>query len=342
MGEETPGPHSIASAVSIRPRTAVVIRKSNHRRCGLVEFKYGEGIMGKYLTAMFFAVLLSFSGAAAQPDLGGDGPDHDKLKMKRGSDNPPPSERLKEPGQPQEKRQAEPKVRRQMKTAPEAPPSKSLRDDNSFNQPAARPVRRQSGRDKTLGNQSPRLQQQKEPRSKAPERSGREQIRKMGITNVPKPITNKKAIMAGGGGRVSIPRPSNGPKGGNFSPKLISPRSGSSGSIRTKMSALSGNTTLNAKINYYNTNETQTNNYYWHNDGGYTYCHYYDPYGYHWYGWYFDSGFFWTRYYYDRWWWYDESEGRWCYWHDGWWWWQDPYRSDVVFVFDGSAYISVY
>src|SRR6185369_4341320 len=131
-------------------------------------------------------------------------------------------------------------------------------------------------------------------------------------------------------------------KGWSRSPQLITPHSGSTRFVQVKMSSISGDPTLSAKINFYNTTETRTNNYYWHTDGGYTYCHYYDPWGYSWYGWYFDSGFFWTRYYYDRWWWYDESEGRWCYWYNGWWWWQDPYRADVVFVFDGSAYISVY
>jgi hypothetical protein len=310
-----------------------------------------------------FAALLPFALAGAQPGHGRDEKDPFDAKV----------EKEKEAGKsPREKtavRESKPAPRevqparreiREERSAPEGQGGAGLREPRLENRTA--PNRRDESGDQPLRNHRSLEPAVREPalmergrygvlNEKPQKRFDRaaaarpahppvpEHFKNLGISTLPKPIANKKRILATPPSRSVLPSPPRGPKGWSRSPQLITPHSGSTRFVQAKMSSISGDPTLSAKINFYNTTETRTNNYYWHTDGGYNYCHYYDPWGYSWYGWYFDSGFFWTRYYYDRWWWYDDYSRRWCYWYNGWWWWQDPYHANVIYVYDGSRYL---
>jgi hypothetical protein len=85
--------------------------------------------------------------------------------------------------------------------------------------------------------------------------------------------------------------------------------------------------------------EPNRGQYYWHHGGNFDYVHYNDHWGYSWYGWYMGDSYFWTRYYGDRWWFYDDGQGRWCYWSAGAWWWQDPDDMDTVYVYEDDSYV---
>jgi hypothetical protein len=163
-------------------------------------------------------------------------------------------------------------------------------------------------------------------------------LTRMGIKRVPEPIRDRKEILRVDRQRSVISMPKEG-YGGKKLGNFTAAKSVNAVGIRTHMGGIVKNRVFINQINIYNRSENHPNRYYWHRHGGFDYCHYYDPWGYHWYGWYVGSNYFWTRYYSNRWWWYDSSYNRWCYWNNGGWWWQDPYRVNVIYVYNNNRYV---
>jgi len=164
-----------------------------------------------------------------------------------------------------------------------------------------------------------------------------ESARQRGVRELPQRVVNRNDYVRTTRDRSVIQRPARDWQGRSISARAID--RGDDRVVVNHMSRISVNTTIINNINLYNTRETRVGHYYWHYDNGNRYCHYRDRWGYRWFGWYVGSSYFWTRYHSGRFWWYDTSFDRWCYWHGGRWWWQDPYRVNVVYVYDNTRYI---
>ena len=165
------------------------------------------------------------------------------------------------------------------------------------------------------------------------------QLKKMGVTRMPRPIQDRKKILHTDSRHSVITRPSQGPDGHTLHATLLEPHGNNVHVLQNHMTSIVNNTTFTAQVSLYNNRETQANHYYWHTWNGTNYCHYYDNWGYHWYGWYWGGHCFWSRWYGGNWWWYDPVAFRWCYWYDGYWWWQDPYHVNVVYIYDNDQYV---
>lgn len=166
-----------------------------------------------------------------------------------------------------------------------------------------------------------------------------QKLRRMGITSVPKPLTNQ-AVLPGNLRHSAPPLPVQGPSGGNLSTSMVSPNRMNSPLVRSNMSAVAGSEAFMAKVNSNALVTGRSNNYYWNKWNGYNYCTYYSPYGGCWYGWNCSAGFFWTQYYCGNWWWYDPWWDRWCYWWNDGWWWQDP-ATTTVYVYNNGNYAAI-
>jgi len=164
-----------------------------------------------------------------------------------------------------------------------------------------------------------------------------ESARQRGVRELPQRVVNRNDYVRTTRERSVIQRPDRDWEGRSISARAIN--RGDDRVVVSHMSRISVNTTVINNINLYNTRETRVGHYYWHYDNGNRYCHYRDRWGYRWFGWYVGSSYFWTRYHSGRFWWYDSSFDRWCYWNGGRWWWQDPYRVNVVYVYDNTRYI---
>lgn len=163
-------------------------------------------------------------------------------------------------------------------------------------------------------------------------------LRNMGITHVPHPLT-ARASLPNGFQRPAPGLPAQGPGGRPFTSAALSPGRMNSAVVRTQMSAIAGNHTFMARVAATTPTMSMRNQYYWHTFNGYNYANYYDRFGRSWFGWNFGAGFFWTQYYANNWWWYDPWWGRWCWWWDGGWWWQDP-ETTTVYVYNNGSYAS--
>jgi hypothetical protein len=164
-----------------------------------------------------------------------------------------------------------------------------------------------------------------------------ESARQRGIRELPQRVVARNDYIRTTRDRSVIQRPDRDWQGRAISARAID--RGDDRVVVNHMSRISVNATVINNINLYNTRETRVGHYYWHYDNGNRYCHYRDRWGYRWFGWYVGSSYFWTRYHSGRFWWYDTSFDRWCYWHGGRWWWQDPYRVNVVYVYDNTRYV---
>lgn len=166
-----------------------------------------------------------------------------------------------------------------------------------------------------------------------------QKLRRIGVTRVPRPITNRSQLLSGKQlkGRARLPQ--QGPDGKALRASVVSRTAMNSSMVRNNMSSIARDRSFTSQINTLNSTENRVNHYYWHSYNGNPYCHYYDGWGCHWYGWYYGGSCFWTQYYWGNWWWWDPFYDRWCYWNDGWWWWNDPYHVNVVYVYNNGQYV---